>query len=129
MIIKFELFNEGIKSLLVGPTENEIWSELMNGKLKGFLKSIPKSPEDFFIQMKEDCKILNIDDNYFWWGKNHTVIFWVDKNKKYLYLSDNYIWLVLSKIYNLNWVEIRTLISEQLSDDINFNILIPIRGW
>ena len=78
MIIKFEQYNESIKDLMVGPTKEEVWSDLMNGKLKGLIKSIPDSPEDFFNEMKEGCIKIYKDKYGIYYGKNDKILFQED---------------------------------------------------
>ena len=125
MITKFTLYNESISSLLVGPTKEEVWTYLMNGKLKGLIKSVPKSPEDFFNQIKDDCIIMRKSYNYVYWGKDNTTLFRQDSIHGYLYISYEYIWSIFEIVYELNFDEICKLIKDELIENINWNRLIP----
>jgi len=126
MITKFTQYNENIKSLLIGPTKEEMWSELMNGKLKGFLKSVPNSPEDFFNQMKDGCKILDKNNHYIFWGKNNVTLFWHHVKNKKIYISYNYIWIYFNILYGFNYTETLSFIKNMLLEDINWRGLSPV---
>jgi len=123
MIKNYTKFNEGIKHLLVGPTEEEIWTDLMNGKLKDLIKLIPESPKDFFNQIKEGCIEINKDKYGTYFGKNGKILFQEDLKYGFeeLYLSNKYIWSIFRKIYGLNDREIKLLIKNLLIDDIKWN--------
>lgn len=118
MITSFKQYNEGIKHLLVGPTKEELWSYYMNSTLKGIIKTIPTSPEDFFNQIMDGC--VKIDDEIY--GKKignlfnrRTVrLFINDLETKKLYISDKYIWSFFENIYELNYNEIQTIITNCL---------------
>ena len=127
MIKNYKQYNEGINHLLVGPTDEEIWSNYINGELKGLLKKIPKSPEDFFNQMKDDCVEMGsniLGDIY---GKNGIKLFQVSSNTEYLHVSYNLIWIILEKVYGFNYRNIQILIKTWLIGDIKWGGLIPIR--
>ena len=129
MITKFYQYNESIKSLLVGPTKDEVWTELMNGKLKGLITSIPDSPEDFFNQIKEGCVIIETDEfGSVYWGKNGNVyLFHIENGSEdILFVRKSLIWSVLQKVYGLTHNEIETLITKLLVNDKNFKNLQPI---
>ena len=120
MITKFEKYNESISSLLVGPTKEEVWSELMNGKLKGLIKSIPDSPEDFFNQIREGCiKNGNL------YTKNNIELFRQNLWKRYLDVSYEYIWEIIGNVYNLTYDEIQSLIKKILITDNKWKRFIP----
>jgi len=124
MITNFEKYNEGIKSLLVGPTKENVWDNLFKDKLNGLIDSIPDSPEDFFNQMKEGCVKMGEDKYGAYWGKNGIKLFQED-SKNNLWISLIYIWSVLEKFYGLNYYEIQSLIKDLLVDDTNWKGLTP----
>ena len=125
MIKNYIKFNEGIKHLLVGPTVKDVLSNMMKGKLKGFIKSVPDSPEDFFNQMKEGCIEMSGNKYFKYYGKNDSNLFMLDSKNEFLGVSINKIWSVLENIYGLNDNEIEYLIRSQLKEDINLNSIIP----
>jgi len=125
MITKFEKYNESIRNLLVGPTEEELWNNLFKKKLKKFINTFPDSSEDFFLKMKEGCKIYLEDDKYIYWGKKGIVLFWQDLKNNRLLISDKYIWSILYKVYGLNYIETQFFIKKLLSKDINWKNLKP----
>ena len=126
MIIKFEQYNESIKSLLVGPTNEEIWIPLINGDLKGLLNSIPNSPEDFFLKMKDDCELIDENEKYYYYGKNNHILFAKNKKGYNLLVCYKYIWMYLRDIYGLNEEEIKLHIKKALIDDIKWKGFTPI---
>ena len=126
MIVKFEQYNESVKSLLVGPTKEEVWSELMNGKLKGLITSIPESPEDFFNQMKEGCIKMGKERYGSSFGKNNVKLFWENGND-YLIVSNKYIWSILENIYGLTHNETKLLIENIIKNDKKWKYLIPAK--
>jgi len=125
MIIKFEHFNEGIKSLLVGPTKENVWDNLFKDRLSGFITSIPDSPEDFFNQMKDGCSKMGEDEYGIYWGKNGIKLFQQNSKNESLYISHKYVWSVLEKFYGLNYDEIQSLIKNLLVGDTNWMGLTP----
>jgi len=120
--------NESIRSLLVGPTKEEVWYELMNGKLKGLIDSVPNSPEDFFLKMKKGCEIINRDEyGNIYWGKNNDMFFYIESSSgDILFVRKSLIWSILEKIYGLNYNEIESLITNLLVNDKNWKYLQPI---
>jgi len=124
MIKNYEQYNESIKSLLVRKTKEELWNNLIKYKLSDFIDSIPKSPEDFFLKMKNECEIIRVDDYYIYWGKNNTELFWEGLKSGYLHINLDYIWSPLKQIYGLNYNEIQSLIKNLLYDT-NWRGLIP----
>jgi len=125
MITKFEKYTESIKSLLVGPTKEEMWDNLMSGKLKGLITSIPESPEEFFNQMKDGCIKIGKHNDFIYFGKNDVKLFLQDSKNKLLGVGHNYIWSVLEKIYGLDYLEIKSLIKSRLLDDTKWNKFTP----
>jgi len=139
MIKKYKQFNESIKNLLVGPTEEEILNNLktkynngsfgiiefhrqcvinkitggptnndvmrilMENELKGLLKSIPNSAEDFFNKMKDDCYKMYSNGHGDVYGKNEIALFVVDHRNKILYFSDDYIMNGLNYFYGYEY--------------------------
>ena len=127
MITKFEQYNEGIKHLLVGPTKEQAWTELINGKLKGFIDSIPETREDFFNQMKDGCEIIENSEGCISFGKNGIELFREYTHNKILDVSYRYIWSVLDTMYDLNFEEVQSFIKEQLLEDNNWTGLNPFQ--
>jgi len=125
MITNFKKYNESIKSLLVGPTKEETWIYLMNGKLKGLITSIPDSPEDFFNKIKEGCSKMGEDEYGIYWGKNGIKLFQQNSKKGYLRVSHKYVWSVFENIYGLNYNETKLFIMDQLVEDTNWMGLTP----
>ena len=129
MITKFEKYNEGIRHLLVGPTKEEVWIELMNGKLKGLIKSVPESPEDFFYQIKDGCVEMSRDEKGIYYGKNKIELFKIDLKNQFLYIDYNHIWSFLENMYDFNSSKTQTIIKNILLKDINWNKLIPRKSY
>lgn len=123
--------NESIKSLLVGPTKEEMCIGLINGKLKGLIDSIPESPEDFFNQMKEGCiKMGNRSEygQYGEYGKNGVKLFNENLKYKVLNVSNKYIWSILLSVYDINLNDIHLFIKDQLKDT-KWNDFMIGRWW
>jgi len=116
MITKFEKYNEGIKHLLVGPTKEEVWDNYINGDLKGLIKSIPTSPEDFINQIFEGCIIKGEDRSGYIYGKNGFSIFLDDFINRYIRFSYRYIWSVLCNVYGLSDSEIKEILTNLLKN-------------
>lgn len=116
MVTKFQQYNESISSLLVGPTKEEVWNDLMDGKLKGFINHIPDSHEDFFNQMMKDCVKTKRDKYYSYWGKNDTTLFWVEPKFNKLYVNGKYIWTILENVYGFNYIETQSLLLDILKN-------------
>ena len=126
MIIKFDKYNESVKSFLVGPTEDEAWDNVLNGKLKGLIKSIPESSEDFFNKMKDGC--IEMDKNRFgtYFGKNGIELFLQNSKDGLLHVSYKYIWSIFEKIYEFNYDETESFIKRLLVNDTKWKDLTPI---
>jgi len=127
MIIKFDKYNESIKSLLIGPTKEDVWDNLFKDKLNGLITSIPDSPEDFFNQMKDDCSKMYESEYIIYWGKNGIRLFRHELKNGILWISYIYIWLVLEKIYGFDYDETKSFIRKQLLEDVNWKGLIPLK--
>ena len=67
MITKFEKYNESIKSLLVGPTEEETWKNL------GFDRTY--TPEEYFVYLTGGIEIVSPNGLYYEWKKGSKVVF------------------------------------------------------
>ena len=120
MITKFEKYNEGIRHLLVGPTKEEVWIELMNGKLKGLIKTIPESPIDFFYQIKDGCEISKNGNPFILWTKNKQNVFKQYIKSNYFYVDYQKIWLVFEDIFGIEYNDIYKLINSILENDEDF---------
>ena len=117
MITKFVKYNESIKSLLVGPTKEEAWDGLMNGKLKGFINHKPLSIYDYIYQIMDGCVEMSKDKQNIYYGKNNIILFDQSTVSNLLYVSREYIWIILEKMYGLNYNEIQLLLKQIFKRD------------
>ena len=127
MVKNYKQYNESLRDLMVGPTKEEVWLPLINGKLKGLITSIPESPEDFFNQMKDGCVEMN-EGRLIILGKNGVKLFWQDSKRGYLWISDMYIWSIFEKIYGLKYNEIQLIIKGLMLDNKEWGGLIPSKN-
>jgi len=125
MITKFDKYNESIKSLLIGPTKEDVWDNLFKDKLSGLITSIPDSPEDFFNKMKDGCIKMYESEYIIYWGKNGIKLFIQDFKNGRLWVNYKYVWSVLEKFYGLNYTETQSLIKDLLLEDTNWKGLTP----
>ena len=124
MIIKFEQYNENIKSLLVGPTKDEIWRNLGYDKI--FSRTF-ETPEEFFLYMIDGIKIkeqTEYPDSVFW-EKNGEILFEKKLKNKILYVKYYTIWSVFEKFFNFNYDETQRFIKEQVEEHLNWNGFTP----
>jgi len=119
MITKFEKFNESIKSLLVGPTKEEIWKNL------GYDKSFD-TPEEFFLTVIDGIKIKEQTEhpNYIYWEKNGKVIFKQDLKDMDLWV-DQTIWSILEKVFGINYNKTQKFIKDQVEEHLNWKGFTP----
>ena len=108
MITKYKQFNESIKSLLVGPSKEEMkdyW------KSRGFDRTFD-TPEEFLLYVMSDMKSI-VDDEYLdsiFWLKNGNVLFEENLENKELYINYDFIWKILRGIFNVEFKDIKELI-------------------
>jgi len=124
MITKFEKYNESIKSLLVGPTKEEVWKNF--GYEKGF-----ETPEEFFLYIIDGIKIIKMNKNNkkdeIYFGKNNKIYFKYILNNNsmnVLWVSIN-IWNILEKIFNLKILVIKSLITDIIEEKLYLKNFIP----
>ena len=120
MITKFEKYNESIKSLLVGPSKEEVWKSL------GYDSSFG-TPEEFLLWVIDGMKIKEKtkDTDYIIWEKNGKIIFAQDFDHMQLYVDDESIWCVLEKVFGLDYDEIKSIITDVVEEHLNWNGFTP----
>ena len=124
MILKFEQYNESIKSLLVGPSKEEIWENL------GYYQSF-ETPEEFFLYMIDGMKIkkqTKYPDSIFW-EKNGKIIFEQDLKNNDLWVDYNSIWKILEKIFGFDNTEIDVFIEYWVEEYLDWKGLTPNTGY
>jgi len=175
MITKFIKFNESVKSLLIGPTEDEVWNVIRNlspnnlliqssknGILKGVkiaieegaeinyqdykafilarendheeileylnsLVDLPKSPEEFILDIIDNIKIKDGDEDklFVCFEKYNKIIFEKDLNGMILYV-DSSIWYILRNFYNLTVYDIQFLIKNNSNNYLKWEKFKPV---
>jgi len=115
MITKYSKFNESIKSLLIGPTKEEVWENL------GYDQSF-ETTEEFFLNVIDGMKIKDQSEysDIVFWEKNGKIIFEQDLKNKYLYVNYYIIWSVFENIFGLNSVEIQSFIIDVVKKHLNW---------
>ena len=120
MITKYNKFNESIKSLLVGPTKDEVWENL------GYDRTFD-TPEEFLLyridgmKIKEQVKYPNI----IFWEKDGKIIFEQDFGNMDLCVNDITIWSVLEKGFGLVYDEMQLLIEKFVEEHLNWKGFSP----
>ena len=118
MITKYKQFNESIKSLLVGPTKEEMWKNL------GYDKSFD-TPEEFFLNVIDGMEIHDQTKDYILWEKDGKVIFEQDLVNMNLWIDNKSIWSVLENIFELDYDEIKKIISNIVSEHLKWMGFTP----
>ena len=131
MITKYNQFNESIKSLLVGPTKEEIWKSF------GYDQSFD-TPEEFLLYVIDGISI-KVQTKYtksIFWVKNDKLLFEQDLKNKELFVDYESIWVVFEKIFNLEYKEIQSFISNIVEEHLNWKGFTPfssttssLGGW
>ena len=126
MITKYNQFNESIKSLLVGPSSNEMtkyWKSL------GFDRTFD-TPEEFLSYMIDGMVIKIQTPKYISWEKNGKIDFEQDLEHNILWINYKSIWMILEKVFDLESGEIRHLIKNVVGFYINWSGFTPTcRTW
>jgi len=127
MITNYKKFNENIKSLLVGPTKDEMkdyWKDL------GYDQSF-ETPEEFFLYIIDGIKIKEQTEypNSILWEKNDEIIFDQNLKFKYLFVNSKLIWSVFRNVFGLNYDEIQSFIKNQVEEHLNWKGFTPHSGW
>ena len=94
MITKYKQYNESIKSLLVGPTKEEVWKSL------GYDRRFD-TPEEFFLYMIDGMTIKEQTKDYILWEKDDKTIFEQDLDSNILWVDNKSIWTVLENIFGI----------------------------
>lgn len=92
MIIKFEKYNESIKSLLIGPTKEEVWKSF------GYDRTFD-TIDEFFEYIIKDMKRFPQTKypDYIFWGKNNMIIFeQYTKNDNLLFINHKVLGVIKS---------------------------------
>ena len=123
MITKFEQYNESIKSLLVGPTKDEMkdyWKNL------GYDQSFD-TPEEFFLHVIDGMKIKKQTKYPYsiFWEKNKKILFEQDLKNKYLLVDYYPIWSIYENFFCLNGVDIQSFIKDQVEEHLNWKGFTP----
>ena len=120
MITKYKLFNESIKSLLVGPSKEEMWKNL------GYDRTFD-TPKEFFLYMIDGMTIKeqNKYPNSIFWEKNGELIFEQDLDNMNLWVDNKSIWKILEKVFGLRRDEVQSLINTVMEEYFNWKGFIP----
>ena len=125
MITKYKLYNESLKSLLVGPTKEEVWKNLGYDKLLG---DMFKTPEELFIFITDDMtNKTKKDDCVFWYKKikkgnkqNNILLFENTLKHNFLYVDNTYIWKILVEIFDYTMDEIKSFIKNMIEKHLGW---------
>jgi len=112
MITKFEKYNESIKSLLVGPTEEEVWKNLGYGD--GF-----DTPEEFLIYLIKDITDMETNGEVYK-IKNNKILFQHNKKHKILYVNYDMLWRILQDIFKMTRGQILNFINDMVQKHFNW---------
>jgi len=113
-LLEYKQFNDGIKSLLVGPTKEEVWKNL------GFDKSF-NTPEKFLTYILDNSEHIGFIETDYWIYKDE-IYFKYDRIKKKLYINNPHIINILGTIFELNNRGILKLIKEIIEIKLKLNI-------
>jgi len=99
MITKFEKYNESIKSLLVGPPEEEVWKNI-GSEFIG-LNTPPDTVDEFLDYIFENGHKMNKEIiNLYRWVFNNRSVFTLLQNMDTLYIYDKVL-KILNSFYNI----------------------------
>jgi len=123
MITKFEKYNESIRSLLVGPSKEEMkdyWKKL------GYDQSF-NTTEEFFLNVIDGIKIKPQTKylNSIFWEKNGKILFEQDLKTMYLWVEYDSIWAIFEKVFGLKYSEIQQFIKDQVEEHLNWKGFTP----
>ena len=118
MIKKYKQFNESIKSLLKGPTKEEVWGSF------GFRKTFD-TPEEFLTELFSDLETTT-DGEFINYNKKNKLIFEIEKNTFFstngeyyaLRLNHRY-WDILTNIFYLGYKDKLTVIKKVVKQIFN----------
>jgi len=113
MITKFEKYNESIKSLLVGPTKEEVLDNL------GI--TIPDTPQEYIIDLIDKSRKETINHNTYWYI-NNIKVFHFNTSGRILFCSRIIVWTILSDVFGLSYNEITSVIKEIIEEKYNLGI-------
>ena len=142
MITKFEKYNESIKSLLVGPTKEEVLLDLKNKYSKGNIdfitfykkcknneidcgltekeirnklgyKEIFHSSEEFFSSLVKNLKDKETKSSNIK-VKNGKYLFEHTKKFNHLYVNYNEVWFILKYFFNMDRNEVKSFLNKMV---------------
>ena len=120
MITKFEKYNESVKSLLVGPTKEEVWKNL--GYVKIFNRTFDTS-EEYFIYLISNMKIQEQTEYPYieFYEVNGKLLFEKNLRTKNLWVDNNYIWKPFKIIFGLSEVGIRSFLKKMIKEHLKWD--------
>ena len=116
MIKYYNQFNESLLNKFEGPTEEEVWKSF------GYEKTFD-TYSDFLDYMFSDLKVIKNPNypNCFFYTKNDKILFEVDDDANYIYVDYFEIWLILEKIFSLDYITIRRILKNEIHNKFNTN--------
>jgi len=91
-------FNESIKSLLVGPSEEEVW--------KSFGYDRIFTPEEYFIYLTDGIEIISPNGLYYEWKKENKIVFEQYLNpEKLIFIKYSNNFKIYELIFNMSFGE------------------------
>jgi len=113
MITKFEKYNESIRSLLVGPTKEEIWKNL------GYDRTFDTT-EEFFLYVIDGMKMRKQNKYLVFWEKNDKILFEQDLKYKIIWVDYHSIWSIFVNIFGFNYDQTQQFIKKQVEKHLNW---------
>ena len=136
MIKNYKQYNEGIKHLLVGPTD-EVVLNYLNNELGLNVDKIPETPKGFLLYMFDGIKIFDYDKNIYvgnaiYWEKNDNLLLEQQPDNLTFFVSYPYIWKILENLYGLSRIEIEKILTDVVQNDLGwdgYHMLNAVHKW
>ena len=120
MIKNYKQFNESLLNKLQGPNEEDVWKNL------GYDK-VFDTPEEFFLDVIKGIKVKEqtmYPDSVIW-VKNGEIVFEQDLKNMELWVRYDTIWKVFSRIFGMEFNEIKSFIKGMVEEHLNWKGFTP----
>lgn len=107
---------ESLLNILEGPNAEDVWKKFGYEKIFNTYQDFL----DYKFNNLEIIKNIKYPNSYFY-SKDDKILFEVDDDANYIYVDYFEIWLILEKIFSLDYITIRRILKNEIHNKFNTN--------